>query len=172
MHFMSMNILGALEGRMSIFHTALDDLESFLWLLIWCIVHVSKDIEGARAKNPGIDSMLRAWSGDVTANLAKLTAAERQWKDAVFGSLIKKWLDTFRRMREETRDLTEFLSQIKVEEGPDSDWMKGCNLLESFCKTTYEEILQSGFEHLKDVWRYSDWEAVVAANVPTTVFRF
>ncbi len=75
-------------------------------------------------------------------------------------------------MREETRDLTEFLSQIKVEEGPDSDWMKGCNLLESFCKTTYEEILQSGFEHLKDVWRYSDWEAVVAANVPTTVFRF
>jgi len=171
---MSTRIQGHWQGHESVFHTALDDLESFLWVLIWCIVHLSKDIEGARANNPGIDLMLDAWSGDVPvmANMAKLPITESLWKDAVFGSLIKKWLDTFRRMREETRDLTEFLSQIKVEEGPDSDWMKGCNLLESFCKTTYEEILQSGFEHLKDVWRYSDWEAVVAANVPTTVFRF
>src|SRR5258708_1349710 len=172
MHFMSMNILGALQTRRSIFHTALDDLESFLWVLIWCIVHLSKDIEGARANNPGIDFMLDAWSGDVMANLAKLTAAEGQWKDAAFGSLIEKWLDTFRRTRGKTRNLTALLSQNKVEEDPDSDWMKGCDLLETFCKTIYEEILQSGFEHLKDVWRYSDWEAVVAANVPTTTFHF
>jgi hypothetical protein len=161
-----------LQKRRSIFHTPLDDLESFLWFLIWCIVHLSKDIEGARDKNPGIDPMLDAWSGNVMANRTRFWTVEDAWKDAVFGSVIKEWLNTLRRMREETRDLTEFLSGIKVEKDPDSDWMKSCNLLESCCKTAYKEILQSGFEHLKGVWHYSDWEAVVTANVPTTTFHF
>lgn len=49
----------------SITHTALDDLESFLWLLI---VHASKDIEGARANNPGIQLTLDAWQGDGDVN--------------------------------------------------------------------------------------------------------
>jgi hypothetical protein len=171
MHFMSMTVLGALQKRRSIFHTALDDLESFLWLLIWCIVHVSKDIQGARANNPGIDLMLDAWSGDAMDNRSKLSAAEG-WKDAVFGSLIEEWLNTLRRMRGETSRLTEFLSTHEVNNDEGSRWTRACDRLESFCKKTYEEILQSGFKHFKGVQRYSDWEAVVAANEPPMDFDF
>jgi hypothetical protein len=28
----------------------------------------------------------------------------------------------------------------------------------------YEEVLKSGFDHLKDVGKYSNWKKVVAAN--------
>ena len=41
---MSTCILCALQGQSAIIHTALDDLESFFWVLIWGIVHASKDI--------------------------------------------------------------------------------------------------------------------------------
>jgi len=29
---------------------------------------------------------------------------------------------------------------------------------------TYEDVLKSGFDHLEDVWKYSNWKEVVAAN--------
>ena len=54
MPFVSMRILSAWSMKEKIIYTALDDLESFLWLLIWCIVHATKDIEGAKAANKGI----------------------------------------------------------------------------------------------------------------------
>jgi len=42
--------------------------------------------------------MLDAWSGDVNSNRVKLSTAERDWKDTVYGDLIREWLDTFRRL--------------------------------------------------------------------------
>jgi hypothetical protein len=48
-----MRLLISCQLRETIIHTALDDLESFLWVLIWGIVHASKDIEGAN-NNRGI----------------------------------------------------------------------------------------------------------------------
>ena len=57
---MFLRLLEALLGRKTIIHNALDDLESFLWVLIWGIVHASKDIEGAKTVNGGIDRMLTA----------------------------------------------------------------------------------------------------------------
>jgi hypothetical protein len=169
---MSMTILGALQKRRSIFHTALDDLESFLWLLIWCIVHVSKDIEGVRANNPGIDFMLDAWSGGVIGKLDKHSAAETQWKDVVFGGLIKKWLKIFTGALDETWIYTRYLSTHEVDNGQESDWTRACDQLESCCKRTYEKILRSGFEHLESVRMYPDWKAVVAANEPTMDLGF
>ncbi len=163
MHFISTRILGIWLDHGSIFHTALDDLESFLWLLIWCIVHLSKDIEGARANNPGINRMLRSWSGDM---MGRLAAVMNSWDDAVFGDLIKEWLDTFIRAFNETKNFTKYLSTHEVNNERESRWTRTCNRLESFCKKTYEEILRSGFKHLEGVQSYSDWEAVVAANVP------
>jgi hypothetical protein len=45
-------------------------LESFLWLLICAIVYDSKDIEGAKTANRGIQLILEAeyskWSGECT----------------------------------------------------------------------------------------------------------
>ena len=79
-----MRTLSACQKK-KIIHTALDDLESFLWLLIWCFVHASKDIEGAKAVNEGIQVMLEAWSGDLRSNRSKLQTVRDDWRDAVSG---------------------------------------------------------------------------------------
>ncbi|KAF8491070.1 hypothetical protein F5888DRAFT_1620354 [Russula emetica] len=162
MPFMSMRLLGFWQGDGETIHTALDDLESFLWVLIWGIVHASKDIEGAKTANRGIQAMLIAWSGDVTYNLSKLSAAEINWKDAVFGDLIRAWIKTFREAREENERLTEDMSTMDL---GSQEWNNTCDELESYCNDIYKEVLESGFRYLEGVREYSDWEKVVAANV-------
>jgi hypothetical protein len=161
MPFMSMRLLDARQLRGTIIHTALDDLESFLWLLIWGIVYASKDIEGAKGANGGIQLMLDAWSGDVKSNRTKLSTAEHSWDDAVFGDLIQEWLETFRKARRENRRITGEMSTMRL---GSQEWDNACNELESYCKDTYTKVLESGFRHLEGVRDYSDWDRVVAAN--------
>ena len=161
MPFMSMRLLAACQGGQAVVHTALDDLESFLWLLIWGIVYASKDIEGAKAANRGIQLMLDAWSGDAKSNRSKLPTAQASWKDAVFGDLIREWLGIFLRTHEENEQFTEEMSTRRLDgEG----WEEICDELESYCKDIYKEVLESGFRHLDGVREYSDWDKVVAAN--------
>ena len=162
MSFMSMRVLGAVQGREKIIHTALDDLESFLWLLIWGIVYASKGVDGANSSNPGIQLMLKAWSGRAITNIAKFTTMERSWKDAVFGNLIREWLDIFRKADVVNNEFTLDMSFMSLNT---PDWESKCNELESYCKDTYREVLESGFRHLSAVKEYHDWNSVVAANV-------
>ena len=159
---MSNQLLHAIEGRDPAIHTALDDLESFLWVLIWGIVHASKDIQGARVKNKGIQRMLDAWQRD---NKLKRSAIEI-WRDAVFGDLIEEWLLIFAIARRDNRQLIEYLPTIPLDNQQGSEWSSACDRLEAYYTKTYEKILKSGFSHLKNVKRYSTWEEVVLANVP------
>ena len=161
MPFMSMRLLAACQKQQAVIHTALDDIESFLWLLIWGIVYSSKDIEGANAANQGIQLMLEAWSGDAKSNRSKLPTAMADWKDAVFGDLIREWLGIFQRTHEENGQFTEEMSTVRLgSEG----WERKCDELELYCKDIYKEVLESGFRHLDGVRQYSDWDKVVAAN--------
>jgi hypothetical protein len=162
---MSVGLLGSCLEPQSHIHTALDDLESFLWVLIWGIVHASKDIHGAKAANRGIQLMLDAWSGDVSYNLSKHAIAERSWKDMVFGGLIKEWLNIFNRASNKTWKLLMHMRMIPLNNQEGSDWRRACDRLESYCIETYEAVLKSGFEHLEDIRDYSNWTEVVAANL-------
>jgi hypothetical protein len=164
MSFMSMRLLAAYQGNLTIIHTALDDLESFLWLLIWGIVYASKDIDGAKAANVGIEQMLIAWSGDATSNLTKLTAAERSWDDVVFGGLIQEWLGIFTKAESDTKKFMKHLPTIPLDNQLGSEWRRACDWLESYCMKTYEAVLKSGFNHLEEVRKYSNWTDVVVAN--------
>src|SRR6266849_9391227 len=110
MPFLSMRLLTLWQLQATTIHTALDDLESFLWVLIWGIVNASKDIEGAMTANKGIELMLDAWSGDMAKNMDKYSIAEYNWKDAVFGDLIQEWLKTFQKTNKETRQLIKHMS--------------------------------------------------------------
>jgi hypothetical protein len=145
-----------------VIHTALDDLESFLWVLLWGIVYTSKDIEAAMTANKGIQFMLDVWSGDLLTNMAKMTAAGMLWEDAVFGDLIQEWLDIFRKANKENRRVTKVMSIMHL---GSQEWDDACNELESYCKDIYKEVLESGFKYLEGVRGYSDWESAVAANV-------
>jgi hypothetical protein len=161
MQFMSTRLLDAWQLRGTTIHTAIDDLESFLWILIWGIVHASKDIAGAKRANEGIQLMLDAWSGDEKSNRSKLSTAENDWQDAVFGDLIQEWLETFRKARRENKRITGEMSTMRL---GSQEWDNACNELESYCKDTYTKVLESGFRHLEGVRDYSDWDRVVAAN--------
>ena len=161
---MSMRLLNASHTHRATIPTALDDLESFLWVLIWGIVHASKDIEGAKAANDGIELMLDAWSGNAMSNTSKLSVAEWSWKDAVFGGLIKEWLRIFQRMGDATSKLIMRLPNISLNNEEGSEWRRACDRLESCCIRTYEDVLKSGFNHLEEVRKFSDWTEVVAAN--------
>jgi len=156
-----MHLLGAWQVQKPIIHTALDDLESFLWLLIWVIVYASKDLEGARNANRGIQLMLDAWSGEVRANRSKHETAAFDWKDVVFGDLIQDWLNIFQQAHQENERLTQDMSTMLLD---GQKWKDTCNKLESHCKGIYGEVLESGFRHLEEVRKYSDWNKVVVAN--------
>ena len=158
---MSMHVLLAMQEKEKHIHTALDDLESFLWLLIWGIVYASKDIDGSNI-NRGINLMLKAWSGDVGYNRAKWQSLEDSWRDAVFGDLIEGWSATFRKARKANIDFALDMSFMELNT---QDWNIKCDELESYCKDIYREVLESGFKHLDDVKGYSDWDRAVAANV-------
>ena len=153
-----MRILNASKWQEPIIHTALDDLESFLWVLIWGIVYASKDIQGARDHNLGIKLMLEAWEGD---NRLKRSAIG-SWKDAVFKGLIMEWLGIFDRAIKETEQIVNLLPSIPL---GSPTWNQACDWLESYCIRIYGDVLKSGFSHLERVSNYPDWEAVVAANV-------
>ena len=162
---MSMRLLSARDQRRQIIHTALDDLESFLWVLVWGIVQSSKDIEGARANNPGIEDMLNAW---VSNNRSRSMIVDdvTNWKDAVFGDLIRKWLRTLKQAADDAVLLTEEMFAMPL---GSQEWHEACNELESDCTRVYKEVLESGFRHLEDVRSYSDWDKVVAANARKSV---
>ena len=161
MPFMSMRVLKAMQEKEKHIHTALDDLESFLWLLIWGIVYATKDIDGSNI-NEGIKVMLAAWSGGVESNRNKWQNLEDDWMDAAFGDLIKEWIVTFRDARKANID---FARDTRFMELNTQDWHIKCDKLESYCKGIYKEVLESGFKYLDGVKEYIDWDRVVAANV-------
>ena len=161
MHFMSMRLLDASETNKKVIHTALDDLESFLWLLIWGIFNACKDIDGSNLANPGMDNMRIAWSGGLSLNKNKYYNAEYSWRDAVFGDLIKEWLGIFRRTHMENDRFTENMSGLNLKS---KEWEDVCNELESYCQDIYKEVLESGFKHLDGVSQYVNWDKVVTAN--------
>jgi len=163
MPFMSMDLLLACQFGQPIIHTALDDLESFLWVLIWGIVYASKDIAGAMDGNQGIQLMLDAWSGDAKSNRLEFTIADYNWEDNAFGDLIQEWLDTTRKAQKTTKKLTRDMSEMVLKS---AGWNLACDELDSYCRVVYEEVLESGFRHLEGVSEYPDWDSVVAANSP------
>lgn len=158
---MSIRLLHAWKIRQKIFHTALNDLESFLWVLIWGIVYASKDIKGTKAYNQEIKHMLLVWKAN---DGFKHTIAHEFWSDSklnpVFGDLIQEWLMTSNQARIVANQVTEKMSTIQL---GSQEWDEACNELESYCENIYREVLESGFRYLGRIREYFDWDKVVRA---------
>ena len=151
--------------KQAIIHTALDDLESFFWVLIWGIIYASKNIKGAKANKSGIKLMLKAWK---VHNGSRLAIANEFWTDSylnpVFGDLIQEWMKTFHQARHRNNNVTEKMSTIHFNCLGSQKWDDACNELELYCEDTYKEVLESGFKHLEGVKKYSNWNKVVTAT--------
>jgi hypothetical protein len=151
----------AIQASEPIIHTAVDDLESFLWVLIWVIAHILRDNERATSHNRGIPILLETFSGDLIAQRSKESDVS-EWDDVVFGGLITEWINTFREARKEVRQHTRNLAKLSLDS---LEWKSACDGLGAYCTTVYERVLVSGFKHLGAIRTYSDWDEVVNANI-------
>ena len=149
------------QGGYPIIQTAVDDLESFLWILIWVIVEILKGNKKAKDNNSAIELLMSAWSGDLMANVSKGTLA-KSWSDAVFGELIEDWLNIFSGSEKKNDSYTRAASATTIG-SPEQD--EAFEKLQSYSEEIYEKVLKSGFQHLEEIKRYSSWEEVVDANV-------
>ena len=158
--FMSMRLLSAWVGDLPIVHTAVDDLESFLWVLVWALVHIFKKI--AKTRNATID-VLAEWSSSYhfTNVMAREPIIQVGWKDVVFGGLLREWLNISLMARLAIERHVETVSGS----GHDVDRRREAfDQLEEYCRSVYLEFIQTGHKHLENIRWYSDWDAVVEAN--------
>ena len=142
-----------------VIHTAIDDLESFFWILVWVIVHVLKGNTTATENNPRILTLFHMFSGGLSSQMAK--GGEMQWwQDAVFGELIQEWSHILQNANQKVVSY----ARAAASAGPGRERDESCDKLESYSKTVYNDVLESGFRHLEQIRRFSTWDEVVNAN--------
>ncbi|KAH9163310.1 hypothetical protein EDB89DRAFT_2021130 [Lactarius sanguifluus] len=146
-------------------HTAADDLESFMWVLVWSLVHIFKRIATITIESATINRLASAFSSyDTTVALSKGFAL-RLWRGEVFGDLIEEW-------RMIIDDSHKFLMQVEetlsVSESNDMDSQKSHSRvwdgLEKYCGEVYIEFIRAGYAHLENIRGYRDWKAVIDKN--------
>jgi hypothetical protein len=87
-----MRLLHALESEEQALHTAVDDLESFVWVLVWSLVYIFKKVANILTKKKSkIDQLGRALSSClVPLILSREYIAKEEWKDKIFKDLIQE----------------------------------------------------------------------------------
>ncbi|KAI0290831.1 hypothetical protein BC826DRAFT_1025538 [Russula brevipes] len=153
--FLSLRLMRAQRTNQPTMQTAVDDLESFLWLLVWALFQIFQHPENATNSIPGIPSLETAFSGtSMEAALGKcFVTSHGMGRDAVFGGLIREWLRIFDSARDAVMMHVEAVSSMPV---GSSDWEEACNGLASFWR--------GGYKHFEKIRMYSNWIDVVEAN--------
>jgi hypothetical protein len=158
---MSIRLLSSWDEHKPIVHTAVDDLESFLWVLVWALVHILKEF--GTTKNSTVDQLAERFSSySIPLIMMKESTIQRHWKDVVFGGLIREWLaislDASLAVEQHVGNVFGSGSDVNFQHEGAFD------RLEEYCRTVYMEFIQTGNKHLESIRRYSDWKAVVDAN--------
>ena len=159
--FMSLRLLSAWDEDQPIVHTAVDDLESFLWVLVWALVHILKEF-GTTTRNSTVDQLAERFSSySIPEIMMKESTIQRRWKDVVFGGLIREWLaislDASLAVEEHVGTVFGSRNDVDLQQG-------AFDRLEEYCRTVYMKFIRAGNKHLESIRRYSDWKAVVDAN--------
>jgi len=156
----SIRLLNAWLDEQPIIHTAVDDLESFMWLLSWALVHILKKYGCKHRRILDVEYALS--SKDLRINETKEFYIEH-WPDVAFGNLMRDWLKILKSARDDVEKLRSTFSTTPAG-SPDRDI--ACGNLALFCNGVYKNILESGFRHREDISQYSQWEDVIQAMAP------
>lgn len=159
--FMSTRLLFAWNNNKPTVHTAVDDLESFLWVLVWTFAHILKEV-GTTTSNPSVDQLVETLSSySISLILAREVIIQNDWMDVVFGGLVQEWLAISQGAR---LVVTTHIKTI-LGSGNNVGLQQGAfDRLEEHCKTVYMEFIRAGYKHLESVRQYPDWKAVVEAS--------
>jgi len=154
---MSIRLLDAWDVKTQALHTAIDDLESFLWVLVWSLVYILKRTAKIHNKNSKIHLLERALSSrDLAHTIRKESITKRRWTDKVFFKLIQEWLA----ISEEYREVVERL-QIALLTANDIDRERVFDELDKGCQTAYKRFIEAGYRNLQAIKEYDSWDAVV-----------
>ena len=103
-----MRLLVAWSLNRRLVHAAVDDLESFMWLLSWALVHILKKYG---SKDSVILKMGDVLSNkDPVKNAFKMTIVDRVWPHAAFGNLMRDWLTILRSAQDDIEELKSTFS--------------------------------------------------------------
>jgi len=149
---MSIRLLHAWSCDQAVLHTAIDDLESFLWVLVWTLVHIFKEFTTFDNAKGTINTLTQTYSSyDFSKNQNKALVVKFGWGRAeVFGGLIHEWLEISQRSH---RFIVNFQESLL-----------GWDEFTTHCEQVYIEYIQAGFMHLEQIKNYSTWEEVVVTN--------
>ncbi|KAH9009970.1 hypothetical protein EDB85DRAFT_2298298 [Lactarius pseudohatsudake] len=161
--FISLRLVNAWAANKPALHAAADDLESFMWVLVWSLVHIFKKFATITIDSATINRLAQAFSSFDTRTVLSKSSTLRYWPDKVFGDLIEEW-------RRISNDSHEFLRQVEkallaAESRNDMDSQKTeWDRLEKHCGEVYIKFIRAGYAHLENIRGYGDWEAVIAKN--------
>ncbi|KAI9444821.1 hypothetical protein H4582DRAFT_853102 [Lactarius indigo] len=91
--FMSTHLLQNWSTGLPALHTAIGDLESFLWVLVWSLVHILKKFANITNETSIIHRIGHTLSSSLVSEVLTREHKMRYWKDIVFGDLIRKWVE-------------------------------------------------------------------------------
>ncbi|KAH8997245.1 hypothetical protein EDB92DRAFT_1400769 [Lactarius akahatsu] len=141
--FMSTRLLDAWDLGEPALHTAVDDLESFLWVLIWSLVYIFKKFATMTNLDSIIHRLGHALSSRKFLEIIRKESIADRWTDKVFGDLIRDWLRIPVTSRTDVRELQE-TSLGLVNDGDTSDAQKRIfDELDERCGKAYKEFIHN-----------------------------
>jgi hypothetical protein len=156
--FMSWRLLFALFNDEQVLHTPVDDLESFLWVLVSSLAYIlAPKITDEDSK------MIRRISTSLSSRyipdiFLREEYVKEDWPDMVFGDLLLEWLE----IAKNSRSAIDRLQEALLRSLGDSDAQeRNLDDIEDCCRETYKKFLQAGYKQIRNIREFSDWEAVV-----------
>jgi hypothetical protein len=165
--FMSRHLIRALELGHNALHTPVDDLESYLWVLVWSVTHILKWAAGAKMTNEKsiINQLAKCLSSRyIHEILAREDTLAYEWKETVFGGLLRDWLYISQRSRIKLNDLQDTLL-LQDSLGNVAAREQGLNCIEEHCVGVYKDFMKAGYKHYQTIRLCEDWTKVVDLNV-------
>ncbi|SRR6266404_1642942 len=162
---MSGNLLLSWFLKWPALHTAVDDLESFLWVLVWTLIHIFKQV--ARITNERsyilfLDHNIFSSHHIISLGAMREIGIRRNWPDQVFGGLIQDWLRISQQSQGHIDQLRPALLNLR-----DDDMESQKRVLDdidTYCRGCYKSFIEVGYNHLSQIRKFSTWKEVVDFN--------
>jgi hypothetical protein len=156
---MSDRLLFSLDKKTTFLHTAVDDLESFIWVLVWSLVHILKwaaEITDEILNNSSDSTFpLQPTHSRHSLQGRHCNGLLDYWPDRVFKGLLVTWLQIARKSRKKVAQLTAKLLKFEDSESSDNsdptDIERVLDDIDEYCRGVYKEYLQAGFKYLRAI---------------------
>ena len=157
--FMSMHLLNAWDRNAQVLHTAADDLESFLWVLIWSLVKILKKVASITNENSTILRLEKALSSHSFNSI--LRRESLAYQELAFMDFIDDWW----KIKQDAHSAIGKLEMRLRFSNKDFEIQDIFNELDKYCLVVYEKFIKEGYKHLHIIqMKFASWEDVINHN--------